>query len=141
MKRGMNPHHGSGNYGMPTKVVDASIIAAWCFREPRASEAMGILSGSELHAPLLLAYELTSIARKKAITYPEKAAILGEALQMAFAVPIRWSEVDHLAVLRLAIDVNLTTYDACYLYLSRKLGVPMATFDQRLARAALTGSV
>jgi predicted nucleic acid-binding protein len=102
---------------------------------------MGILSDSELHAPLLLAYELTSIARKKAITYPEKAAILGEALQMAFAVPIRWSEVDHLAVLRLALSVNLNTYDACYLYLSRKLGVPMATFDQRLARAALTGSM
>lgn len=123
---------------MPAKVVDASVMAAWCFREPRASEAMGILKGSELHAPLLLAYELTSIARRKAITYPEKAATLGEALQMVFAVPIRWSEVDHVAVLRLALDVNLTTYDACYLYLSRKLGVPLATFDQQLARASLT---
>ena len=123
---------------MPTKVVDASVIAAWCFREPRASEAMGILSGSELHAPLLLAYELTSIARRKAIAYPEKATTLGEALQMAFAVPIHWSEVDHPAVLRLALNINLTTYDACYLYLSRKLGVPLATFDQQLARATLT---
>jgi predicted nucleic acid-binding protein len=126
---------------MPAKVVDASIVAAWCFREPRAAEAMGILRGSELHAPLLLAYELTSIARKKVIAHPEKAAALGEALQLAFTVPIRWSEVDHPAVLRLALDINLTIYDACYLYLSKKLGVPMVTFDQQLARAALTDSV
>ncbi len=123
---------------MPAKVVDASVMAAWCFREPRASEAMGILRGSELHAPLLLAYELTSIARRKALAYPEQAAVLEEALQMAFAVRIHWSEVDHLAVLRLALDANLTTYDACYLYLARKLGATLATFDQHLARATLT---
>jgi len=123
---------------MPVKVVDASVVAAWCFREPRASEAMGILRDSELHAPLLLAYELTSIARRKSIAYPEKADVLEEALQMAFAIPIHWSEVDHLAVLHLALDANLTTYDTCYLYLARKLGVPLATFDQKLARVAKT---
>lgn len=123
---------------MPVKVVDASVVAAWCFREPRASEAMGILRNSELHAPLLLAYELTSIARRKAIAHPEKAAVMEKALQMAFAVPIHWSGVDHLEVLRLALGADLTTYDACYLYLARKLGAPLATFDQQLARATQT---
>jgi len=122
---------------MPAKVVDASVMAAWCFREPRAAEAMGILKDSQLHAPLLLAYELTSIARRKTIAYPEKAAALEEALQMALAVPIHWSETDHLAVLHLALDADLSTYDACYLYLARRLGVSLATFDQQLARAAL----
>jgi len=56
-------------------------------------------------------------------------------------VPIRWSEVDHPAVLRIALGINLTIYDACYLYLSKKLGVPMVTFDQQLARAALKDSM
>jgi predicted nucleic acid-binding protein len=125
---------------MPAKVVDASIVAAWCFREPRAAEAMKILGSCELHAPLLLAYELTSIARKKVIAHPEKAEALVEALRLAFTVPIRWNEVDHPAVLRLALNVNLTTYDACYLYLSKKLGMPMVTFDQHLARVAMTDS-
>ncbi|MBI2906317.1 MAG: type II toxin-antitoxin system VapC family toxin [Chloroflexi bacterium] len=122
---------------MPAKVVDASVVAAWCFREPRAGEAMTLLRDSELHAPLLLAYELTSIARRKSIAYPDKAVFLDEALRTALAIPVRWSEVDHLAVLRLALDADLTTYDACYLYLARRLGAPLATFDQRLARAAL----
>jgi predicted nucleic acid-binding protein len=120
---------------MPAKVVDASVMAAWCFQEPRAGEAAAILRNSELHVPLLLAYELTSVARRKAIAYPEKAAALGEALEMALSLPLHWSEVDHRAVLRLALEVNLTTYDTCYLYLARKLGVPLATFDQRLSQA------
>ncbi|MBI4334625.1 MAG: type II toxin-antitoxin system VapC family toxin [Chloroflexi bacterium] len=124
---------------MPVKVVDASVLAAWCFREPRASEALEILRGSELHAPLLLAYELTSIARRKSIMLPENRVALEEAIRMAFAVPVHWNEVDHLAVLRLALAANVTTYDACYLYLAKKLGAPLATFDQQLARAALMG--
>jgi predicted nucleic acid-binding protein len=90
---------------------------------------------SDLYAPVLLAYELTSIARRKATVYPQNLGVLAEALQTALALPIHWIEVDHAEVLRLALDVNLTTYDASYLYLARALGVPLATFDQRLERA------
>jgi predicted nucleic acid-binding protein len=121
---------------MPARVVDASVLAAWCFREPRAPEALGFLQGSDLYAPPLLAYELTSIARRKATVYPERLAVLSEALQTALALPIHWSEVNHGEVLRLAVDANLTTYDASYLYLARALGAPLATFDQRLVQAA-----
>ena len=121
---------------MPARVVDASVLAAWCFREPRASEALGLLQGSDLHAPFLLAYELTSIARKKLAAYPERLHVLNEALETALALPIHWSNVDHMAVLRLALDANLTTYDASYLYLAQALGAPLATFDQQLRRAA-----
>jgi len=121
---------------MPARVVDASVLAAWCFREPRASEALGFLQGSDLYAPVLLAYELTSIARRKATVHPQKLSVLAEALQTALALPIHWIEVDHAAVLRLALGVNLTTYDSSYLYLARALGASLATFDQRLAQAA-----
>jgi|WetSurMetagenome_2_1015567.scaffolds.fasta_scaffold94099_4 predicted nucleic acid-binding protein len=121
---------------MPAKVVDASVIAAWCFREPRASEALSIVREADLHAPLLLAYELTSIARKKAIAYPENAGLIEKALRTALALPIHWSDVDHLAVMRLALDANLTTYDACYLYVARKAGISLATFDESLEKAS-----
>lgn len=121
---------------MPARVVDASVLAAWCFRESRAPEALGLLQGSDLYAPYLLAYELTSIARRKATAYSDRLDVLNEALQTALALPIHWSGVDHLAVLRLALDANLTAYDASYLYLARALGASLATFDQGLARAA-----
>lgn len=103
---------------MPTKVVDTSVLAAWCFREPRASEALGILQDSNLYAPILLAYELSSIARKKTMAYPHRLDVLTEALETALALPIHWTDVDQVAILRLALDVNLTTYDASYLYVA-----------------------
>ncbi len=66
---------------MPAKVVDASVLAAWCFREPRAQEALELMRGSDLYAPSLLAYELASIAKRKATAYPQSLNVLGEALQ------------------------------------------------------------
>ena len=89
----------------------------------------------ELHAPMLLAYELTNIARKKSVEHPEYVQTASAALRTALNLHWHWSEVDHLAVLRLALETALTTYDASYLYLARSLGVPLVTFDERLAKA------
>ena len=123
---------------MSAKVVDASVIAAWCFREPRAAEALTIIRDADIYAPLLLAYELTSIARKKILTYRKQAGLIEEALRTALSMPIHWIDIDHLAVMHLAIQVNLTTYDACYLYVARKAGIPLATFDENLEKASRT---
>ena len=120
---------------MPARVVDASVMAAWCFREPRSTEALRLLQGADLYAPLLLAYELASIARRKAAAYPENLETLEQALATALMLPIHWSDVNHLAVLRLALDTNLTTYDASYLYLAHALAIPLATFDRQLLQA------
>ena len=57
------------------------------------------------------------------------------ALKLALALDIHWVEVDHVAVFRLAMAAGLTTYDANYLYLARSLGLPLATFDERLHEA------
>jgi predicted nucleic acid-binding protein len=119
---------------MPAKVIDASVMAAWCFREPRAREALALLKEAELHAPLLLAFELTSIARRKVMVYPERAASVIEGLRTALALPVHLNEVDHIAVVRLALDTGLTTYDACYLYLAQSIGTSLATFDEKLAK-------
>ncbi|MBC7098745.1 type II toxin-antitoxin system VapC family toxin [Candidatus Bipolaricaulota bacterium] len=121
---------------MPAKVVDASVLGALIFGEPRAEEALALLKGAELYAPPLLAYELTSVARKKALKHPLLREKLQQALDIGLSLDINWTEVDHVAVLRLALETKLTTYDASYLYLARSLDLPLATFDKRL-RAAL----
>ena len=71
--------------------------------------------------------------------YPQDSAALSGALEVVLAMDIRWVDVDHLGVLPIALDRELTTYDASYLYLSRFLGVPLITFDEELQAAA--GSV
>ena len=121
---------------MPAKVVDASVMASLIFEEPRAEEAATLLRGADLHAPLLMAYELTSIARKKIEQHPVQQEVFEAALEAALAMGINWRDVRHSAVLRIALETRLSTYDACYLYLSRLLGVGLVTFDRRLGRMA-----
>ena len=121
---------------MPAKVLDASVLGALIFGEPRAKEALSLLEGAELYAPPLLAYELTSVARKKALKYPQLRERISEALEIGLSLDINWTEVDHLEVLRLALETGLTTYDASYLYLARSLSVPLLTFDERVAAKA-----
>jgi len=121
---------------MPARVVDASVLGALLFGEPRAEEAFSLLQGADLYAPTHLNYELTSIARKKVLRYPEQRAGLFKALRVGLALNLHRVEVDHEAVLRLALETGLTSYDAGYLSLARFLGVPLRTFDEQL-RAAL----
>lgn len=121
---------------MPARVVDASVLGALIFGEPRAEEAVALLKNTEIYAPLLLGYELTSIARKKAMRYPELKEKILAALEIGLGLDINWTEVEHPEVLRLALDTGLTTYDASYLYLSRALKIPLITFDEKLAEKA-----
>ena len=112
------------------------MVAAWCFREPRSSEALRLLRDTDLYAPRLLAYELASIARRKVAAYPGNTQALTEALTAALMLPIHWSDIDHVAALHLALDANLTTYDASYLCLAQALSIPLVTFDRQLVQAA-----
>lgn len=117
---------------MATRVADASVIAALAFEEPKADEAERLVSGFAIWAPTLLRYELTNTAWKKARLHPEESAAIGQQLVKALSLDIQWAEVDHTAVLPLALETGLSTYDASYLYLANSLGVPLVTFDQQL---------
>lgn len=117
---------------MTGRVVDASVAAAVVFGEPRASEAVKLLRGADLYAPVLLAYELASVARKKAQRHPERVEAIARALELGLALDIHWLAVDQVATLRLALQEEVSTYDASYLFLARSLGLPLVTFDERL---------
>ena len=124
---------------MPAKVVDASVLGALIFGEPRAEEADTLLRGADLHAPSLLAYELAHIAQKKSQRYPAQQEAIEKALEAALSMDVRWREVNQVAVLRLALAHGITTYDASYLFLAHVLGGSLVTFDQQLGRIAGTG--
>lgn len=123
---------------MPAEVVDASVLGSVVFEEPQAQEADELIRDATLHAPELLFYELTHIAQKKSLQYPDQRQAFQRSLEAAFRMEIHWQEVDHLAVLELDLETGLSTYDASYLYLARTLGLPLITFDQQL-QAAIRG--
>ncbi|MBW1788435.1 MAG: type II toxin-antitoxin system VapC family toxin [Deltaproteobacteria bacterium] len=117
---------------MASRVVDTSVLAALAFGEPRSSEAEMLLKGHDLIAPTLLGYELASVAVKKIELHPEQAEAILKALSMVLEMDIQWIEVDYAETAILALETRMTAYDASYLYLSRMLGIPLLSFDQKL---------
>ena len=121
---------------MVVKVVDASALGALAFGEPEAETVAKQLSSSTLVAPQLLWFELTSIAFKKAAKHPGLVDQIREAFRMAGQLAIEILAVDHLDVIELATRTRLTTYDASYLWLTRKTGGELVTLDKRLSKAS-----
>jgi predicted nucleic acid-binding protein len=104
--------------------------------EPEAERVLSETDGEELHAPHLLRFELTNIAWKKIRQRPDAAAVIVEHLRDALALPVTLVDVDHEAVLHLAVKHKMTAYDASYLWLARQLEAPLVTLDRGLRRLA-----
>lgn len=121
---------------MPGKVADASVIAAFVFREPEREEAWSLIGGADIYAPTLLAYELASIARTKIVRDPSQTDFVLIGLRIGLSMGIRMRHVNQHETLQIALETRLSTYDASYLYLARTLGVQLVTFDNRLRRAS-----
>ena len=120
---------------MRVRVVDASALGALVFAEPEAEVMAKAMSGAKLIAPTLLPYEMASICLKKTRQSPQQASILKTALQMAEALAIEIFPVEMAAVIDLARQTNLTTYDASYLWLARATNAELVTLDKRLLEA------
>jgi len=126
---------------MPTLVIDPSVAAAWCFKDeatPYTEGVLSVVSGpGEAIAPRLLAYELRNSVllgvRRGRIT--SKTA--REFLQILPELRIRLTDpVSYDDVFDLAERLNLTFYDAAYLDLAIREGLPLASLDAALIRAA-----
>ena len=119
------------------RVVDASALGAMIFGEPQAERIARLLSRGPLAAPALITFELASICLKKLKAHPEKKPLIIEAFGYAARLSIEHIDVDHAAVISLAEETGLTTYDASYLWIARELGAQLVTLDRKLRRSAL----
>ena len=121
---------------MPDRVVDASVIAAMAFEEPRADEAEDLLRDATLFAPEIFPYELVSVALKKTKALPSQSFDIAMRLREALSIRIKLVSMAPLELLQLALESNLTIYDAAYLQAAHRLECPLVTFDAKLARHA-----
>ena len=117
---------------MPAKVADASVLAALAFGEPRADEAAGLLENALLYEPILLPFELASVALKKSKAYPTQVTNIIQGLEWVLSLDLNWVDLHYGDVVRLALETSLTFYDACYLAVARQQRAPLVTFDARL---------
>jgi predicted nucleic acid-binding protein len=124
-------------------VLDASVAVAWCFDDESTPAAWALLDRLYTvpgHVPALWALEIGNILlgaeRRRRITQARTVEFLGILGELDIRVDPDVAGRAFRDVLPLARERRLTTYDATYLELAMRLGVPLATKDAALARAA-----
>jgi len=126
-------------------VIDASILAAWFLDEksdPRVEAAFDTVARIETLAPTLFFYEI-----RNALLVSERRNRITEAMSAAFLrdlglLPIRLEPAgDSASLMTLARRRKLTVYDAAYLELAKREGLPLATLDRALEKAAAAEGV
>lgn len=123
-------------------VLDASVAAAWILPDEDNAAADAILhlvAAKGAASPDLLWHELRNIllmaARRDRL--PRKEIV--PSLLRLRRLPIETVEVTSggdTALIELAVTHDLTAYDAAYLALADDRGMPLASADKRLRRAA-----
>ena len=118
----------------PPVVVDCSALAGLLFHEEWEALAAEKIHGRTLHAPFLLEIEIASVALKKQLKgFPN---IVTDALAQYADLDINLYRVEPQDALALALRYKLSACDAAYLWLAAELKAPLATFDEKLGRAA-----
>ena len=129
-------------------VVDNSITMAWCFQDEATPFTEAILDQTRAAgavAPAIWPFEVANVL------------LLAERRRRLTSVDIR-DFIDFLEVLPIAVEPvglvrvfgnvlimgqeqGLTSYDAAYLELAMRQGLPLATLDGRLREAATRAGV
>ena len=124
-------------------VLDASVAVAWAFEDENSAYTNRVLdmlvtSSAQVPSiwPLEVANALLSAERRQRIGTAETARFI--ALLSGLPVDVVGIAREHTmgVVLDLARTHGLTVYDACYLFLAMREGLPLATQDGRLRSAA-----
>lgn len=130
---------------MTAFVVDASVAACWLMpdeRHPVAEAAYELIRTESAVAPSLWWFELRNmfvVNERRGRLDMQKTT---EALRVLKALPVTIdmdSEEDVL--MRLARVHRLTAYDAAYLEVACRRGLPLATLDAALTKAARAEAV
>jgi predicted nucleic acid-binding protein len=121
-------------------VLDASVAACWAFDDedhPIATMALERIRADEARVPGLWWFEVRNTLiineRRKRLTENDTAAFLRGLTRLRLTVDRAPEEV---VVLGLARRRHLSVYDASYLELALREGIPLATLDIALSNAA-----
>ena len=124
-------------------VLDASVALSWCFEDEGgdyALEVLDTLRTEEAVVPALWTLEVSNgllVAERKGRTDPAAVNKFTRLLMsLRLAVDPAERSRGFAETLRLARAHGLTPYDAAYLELGMRFGVPLATLDWGLLVAA-----
>ena len=124
-------------------VVDNSVVMAWCFQDETSPYADDILDRLENVSgfvpsiwPLEVCNVLLAAERKKRISEAGSARFITLLSELPIIVEQESPERMIKEIFALARQHKLSTYDASYLDLAMRKGLPIATQDKNLLAAA-----
>jgi predicted nucleic acid-binding protein len=124
-------------------VLDSSAALAWVLPgEATAATDTLLATIGDVGAivpglwPVEIANVLWLSERRGRITLAERMQALGILAELPIEVDDRTAARAFGAISALAAGPDLTIYDACYLELALRLGLPLASLDKRLCQAA-----
>ncbi len=129
-------------------VLDCSVTLAWVYRDEITTAVSGVFDAirkSGAWVPdlwrLEVANALQTGIRRKRHAGDFRDATLNDLSRMPIEVDAETADRAWGATLQVAIRHQLTLYDAAYLELAIRRGLPLATLDTGLRRAAASEHV
>lgn len=129
-------------------VIDSSVALAWLLPDERASAAEPLADRLDLETPLAPALwplevsnALLTARRRDRLTDRDVDRLLEVFSALPVEIESMPPERSLKEIVALARQHRLTTYDAAYLELARRKGLPLATLDSRLVEACRAAGV
>jgi predicted nucleic acid-binding protein len=127
-------------------VIDTSVTMAWCFEDETSADTEAVLERlrqEEAVVPSVWELEVTNVLlvaeRRKRVSEAQATRFLSLLTQLPIRVDV--SPTDLTAVLAAGRRHRLSAYDAAYLVLAERHGIPLATLDEKLAAACRDAGV
>ena len=124
-------------------VIDASVALAWCFDDEATATTRALLdrfADDSAEVPCLWHLEVANALavgeRNRRITPARTSEFIALIATLPIIVDEQTPRLALTTVLDLARSERLSAYDASYLELAMRRGLPLATKDDALAKAA-----
>ena len=125
-------------------VADASVAIAWVHPAQATAATQALLksvrSGAAIHVPALWSLEVANallvLTRRKKLTEDERRTALGWLERLSFTTDHEASAAAFGRLSEMATNYTLSVYDATYLELAQRRGLPLACRDGALRQAA-----
>lgn len=129
-------------------VIDNSVVMSWCFQDETnkyADDVLGLLEEGTAYVPAIWPLEVSNVLlvaeRRKRLSQADSSRFISLLSELPIIVDQESPERMLSEILALAREYKLSSYDASYLDLAMRKGLPVATTDINIIAAAKRSSV
>jgi predicted nucleic acid-binding protein len=124
-------------------VIDNSIVMTWCFKDEAnryADAVLNSLTDAVAIVPAIWPLEVVNVLlvaeRRQRLHEADSVRFISLLSQLPIVIDRTWPERMMKDLLALGREYSLSSYDAAYLELAMRQGLPLASLDSKLLEAA-----